>query len=321
MLRPGLGLRGWDLPGGPTRQATGLHTPVFCPHPTCPPLTCPRGTRLPVPGGLVLSQGWEALRHSTGGQAPRSLWLEPGQGQHGVGVGLGCCCPQDTAPTVLGSGLTEPHSLDPLWYQPLKVYRPRGKGGGVHCTRHFSCGKAGCTDPHRAARAPRCPAAPQWPCEDRGDKAHGDSPASSGRGSGCALRTRSPHSLSHCNAQPARPRDRLEGGSPTGPEPAWKASSWKAAPGTAPSTRRHSGHRTNKCPALAGGQCGGRPGPGQNPEERHLKLASSSMNPNRVDRPSPGEQICPNRSPSHTLACSLLGWTIFPWDFPGCASL
>lgn len=133
-------------------------------------------------------------------------------------------------------------------------------------------------------------------------------------GSCCALRTRSHHSLSHCNAQPARPRDWLEGGSPTGPETAWKTSSWKAAPGTAPSTRRHSGHRTNKCLALAGGQCCGRPGPGQNPKEKHLKLASSSMNPNRVDRLGPGEQICPNWSPSHTLACSLLGWT---QPFPG----
>lgn len=208
-----------------------------------------------MPGGLLLSQGWEALHWSPGPKRP-----EPGAGARPAwgGGGAGCCCPQDTAPIVLGAGLTEPHSRDHLWYQPLNRQRPCGKGGGVQRTRHFSCGKAGCTDPHRAAGPPVSPAAPQWPCEDRGDKAHGDSRPEI---MVWVLLLRPEDHIPPLAVPlqcPASKALRLAGGRVS--QQALRPPG-KSAPGTTPSTRRHLGHRTNKCPDARFWQVG-RPGPG-----------------------------------------------------------
>lgn len=84
----------------------------------------------------------------------------------------GWCCPRDTAPTVLGSGLTEADSgssLIPATEMTLAVWGRRGAfPGGMMCAAQDSLQLwekqiVQTRTPCRARSV--SPAAPQWPCE------------------------------------------------------------------------------------------------------------------------------------------------------------
>lgn len=175
---------------------------------------------------------------------------------------------------------------------------------------------------HAAGAPPVSPAAPQWPCEDRGDKAQALSSCDLGLGPG-ALRTRSHHLLSHCNAQPVRPPDWPEGGSPSRPGDGLEGQLLEGSPWTAPSTTRHSGHRTNECRMPGSGRwavlrqawawLGTRGEAPEGGEQQHGPQQGGQAASTGADLPKPVTF-------AH-LTCSPPGWTDSPCAFTGCASL